>query len=114
MDYAKRRPDRMIAAENKAVARTFQNRLHAAPVGFDACCVRIMEPAAMDGTPEICIEFEISAAPLAPHSGEQRLEMLLDFRMCAVEHEPWTVPPAAEGDFVRLQRPGVVTLDEPF
>src|SRR4029077_3434666 len=53
VDQAERRPDWVIAAEEKAVARAANDRLHAAAVGLDACRARVVEPSAVHRTPEV-------------------------------------------------------------
>src|SRR5439155_14357467 len=113
VDGADRRPDWMIAAENEAVAGAAANRVHSAPICVDACCRRIMKPAAVDRAPEIRVELEIATTPLAPHRPEQLLEMLLHRGMRAVEDVPRTAPPPAERDAVGAKRRPIGVFDEP-
>ena len=68
----------MITTQNETIARPAQDRLHAATIGFNARGARIVKASSMNRTPEVRVELEISAAPLAPHRAKKRLEMLLD------------------------------------
>ena len=113
VDQPERRPDRVIAAEDEAVARAAQDRLHPAAVGFDARRPRIVEASAVHRAPEVRVELEVGAAPFLPHRAEHVLEVLLHLGMRAVERVPGAAPPAAEGDLVRAQRLAVGVLDEP-
>src|SRR5437588_12852372 len=103
----------MVAAEDEAVARAAENRLHAAAVRLDACGARVPVSPAVNRAPEVCVELEVRDAPLAPHRREQVLEMFLHLRVRAVEYVPGAATPAAEGDFIRAQRLGVVVTHEP-
>src|SRR6266481_832438 len=52
IDQSKRRPEGMIATQDKAVFRAAQNSPHAAPVGFDARRLGVAQTAAVHGAPE--------------------------------------------------------------
>src|SRR5205085_32842 len=94
----------MIAAEDEARARAPEDRLHAAPVGFDACGARIVKTAAVNRAPEVCIEFEVGAAPTFAHGAKDQRKVLLRFGVRAVEHVPRAASPAAERDAIRAER----------
>src|SRR5205085_755507 len=111
---AERRPDGLIAAKDETIARAREHRLHAAPVGLDARRARVVETAAVNRAPEVRIELEVGDAPLAPHRAEDCGEVLLHCRVCAVEHVPRAVPPAAESDAVGAQRLPRLILDKPI
>src|SRR6266576_7169214 len=96
MNQSERSPDRMIAAEHKTVSRPSQDRLHTAPVSFNASGARIMEFAAMDRAPEVGVKLEIGAAPFASHGSEQLREVFLHFGVRTVQYVPWSVPPASK------------------
>src|SRR5260370_42615915 len=114
VDQSERRPDGMIAAQNEAVPGAAQDRLHPAPVSFDAGRLRIVEHAAMHGAPEVRIELEVGATPLLAHGPEEAFQMLLRFRMRSIKRVPRPVSPPAEGHFVCGQRRAVGSLDEPI
>src|SRR5215475_4751307 len=52
-------PDRVIASEDEAIARTAEDGLHAAAVGLDARSPRVVEFAAVHGAPEVGVKLEI-------------------------------------------------------
>src|SRR5688500_12712250 len=104
----------MIAAKYKTVLDTAQDRLHAATIGLDARGVRIVEATSMNRAPEVCVELEVGAAPIALHRAEESLEVLLHLGVCAVEHVPRTTPPAAKRDLIRAQRFSVRVFHEPI
>src|SRR6266705_573308 len=114
MNQPKRRPDRMIATKHKAVSGAAKYRLHPAPVCLDASSARIMETPAVYCAPEVPVEFEVGAAPLPAHSSKDHLEVLLRFRVCAVESVPRPPPPTAEGDQVRAQRLALGVFHKPL
>src|SRR5215213_2916852 len=96
VNQSERGPDRMITTKHKTVLDAAQYRLHAAPISLDARCVWIVKTAAVNRAPEVRVELEVSASPVASHRAEEIFEMLLHFRMSAVEHVPWTMTPATE------------------
>src|SRR5258707_8254693 len=96
INQTERRPDRMVAAENKTVSSAPANRFHALAIGLYTRCLGIMEPSAVHRAPEIGVKFEVSAAPLFTHSAEGLFEMLLHLRMSAVERIPRTVTPSTK------------------
>src|SRR5262249_22106028 len=102
VDHSQRRPNRMIASEDKAIVSAAQDGVHAAAVGFNTGGFSVVEPASVNCTPEISVEFEIRAAPFAAHRSEEILEVFLNFRMSSVEHVPRPAPPSAECYLVRL------------
>src|SRR5688572_2282417 len=104
----------MIATKNETVFDTAKNRLHTAPVCVDARRARIVKVAAVNGAPEVRIEFEIGATPFALHGAKQGLEMLLHFRVCTVEHVPWATTPAAKRYAIRAQWFAVVVFHKPI
>src|SRR4051794_32732846 len=104
----------MIAAENKAISRTVENRLHAAAVRFDACRLRIVQLAAMHRAPEVCVQLEIRTAPLVSHRVKQRFEMPLHFGMRAVQRVPRPAPPSLKRNLASRQRLTVGVLHEPI
>src|SRR5436190_24213445 len=53
VNEADRRPDWMVAAEEKRGARAAHERLHAAPIRFDARRAWIVEAAAVHRRPEV-------------------------------------------------------------
>src|SRR5215510_6364543 len=103
----------MIAAEHKTVLDAAQDRLHAETIRLDARRARVVKATAMNRAPEVCVELEVSAAPIALHGAKKFFEVLLHFRMSAVEHVPWTTSPAAKGDAIRSQRRAVRIFHEP-
>src|SRR6185436_13826299 len=103
VNQPERRPDRVIATKHKAVLNAAQYRLHAATVSLDARRARVVKAAATNRAPEVCVELKVGAAPLAPHRAKKVFEVLLDLRVRAVEHVPWTTPPAAKRDAIRTQ-----------
>src|SRR5687767_8335418 len=90
----------MVTAEDESVARAPQNCLHSPPVSFDASCLRVMQPPAVHRAPEVRIEFEVGAAPLAIHNPKQVFKMLLRRGMGTVERVPGSAPPTAERDTI--------------
>src|SRR5262249_60188494 len=90
------------------------DRWHPAPVGFNARRAGVVKTAAVHRAPEIRVELEVCAAPIAPHRAKDRLEMFLRFRMRAIERVPGAAPPSAEGDLVRAQWLPLRILDEPI
>src|SRR5438876_4442555 len=114
VDETRRRPDRMIAAEEKRVARAAHDRLHPATVRLDPRRVRIVETAAVHRAPEVRVELEVRAAPLLAHRRKETLEMLLDVRMRAVERVPRAATPASERHAIGAQRRTIRILDEPL
>src|SRR5262245_66166732 len=113
MDQAERWPDRVIAAEYEAVARAAQNRLHPAPVGFNARRAWVVKTSAVHRAPEVGVELEVRTSPLAPHCAEDNFEMFPRFRVSAVERVPGAATPAAESDFVGAQGLALGVFDEP-
>src|SRR4051795_12519394 len=103
----------MIAAKHKTVAGPAQDRLHTSTVSLYSSRIRIMEMTAMNRAPKIRIEFEVSTAPFAPHRSKEFLEMLLNFRMSAVKHVPWTTAPTAERYQIGAQRLGLLIFYKP-
>src|SRR5258708_37852657 len=97
MNQSQRWPQRMIAAEKQAVSRAAANCLHPTTIGFDTRRVGIVKVSTMDRAPEVCVEFEIGAAPVPAHRAKNHLQMSLSFRVCSVKDIPGPVPPAAEG-----------------
>ena len=104
----------MIAAKNKTVARSAQDRLHAAAVSFNSRGPRIVKAAAMNCSPEVRVKLEIGATPLSTHRPKQLLKMFLHFRVRAVQYVPWTTSPAAERDSVRTKRFPSVIFHKPI
>src|SRR4051812_36585769 len=98
----------MIAAEDETVARAAQDRLHPAPVGFDARGFRVGEFPAVHRAPEVGVELEVRHAPLFAHRAEDGFEMALYFGIGAVERVPGAAPPALERHFVGGERLAVV------
>src|SRR6266481_2769495 len=96
INQTERRPDRMVAAENKTASSAPANCFHALAIGLYTRCLGIMEPSAVHRAPEIGVKFEVSAAPLLAHGVEDLFEMLLHFRMSAVERIPRTVTPSTK------------------
>src|SRR4051812_48643649 len=113
MNQSEGRPDRMVAAEDEAVAGAAEDRLHAAAVGLDARRLWIVEAPAVDRAPEIRVQLEVGDAPFATHGAEQVLEVRLHLWMRTIEDVPRTATPAAERDLVRTKRRVVCVLDEP-
>src|SRR5256885_16042570 len=104
----------MITTQNETIARPAQDRLHAATIGFNARGARIVKASSMNRTPEVRVELEISSAPLAPHRAKKRLEMLLDLWVCAVQHIPWAMTPAAKRHAVGSQRVALTVCYKPI
>src|SRR5215212_430426 len=104
----------MITAEHKTVFDSAKYRLHAATISFYSRRAWVVKTAAMNRTPEVRIEFEIGAAPLAFHRAKELFEMPLHFRMCAVEHVPWTTPPPTKRNSIRAQRLSVRVFHKPI
>src|ERR1044071_6141237 len=94
----------MIAAKHKTVLDAAQDRLHAATIRFNARGVRIVKVSAMNRAPEVCVELEVSAAPVALHRAEESFEVLLHRGVCAVKHVPWSTAPTAKRYAIRPQR----------
>src|SRR6185369_5424506 len=103
----------MIATENKTVFHAAKNGLHAATISLDTRGAGIVELPAVNRAPEVRVEFEIGAAPLALHRAKKRLDVLLRLRVRAVEYVPWSTTPAAERHSIRAQRFAVAVFDEP-
>src|SRR5262249_31268801 len=97
-------PERMIAAEEETIAGATPDRLHPAPVRFNARGPWIMKAAAMNCAPEICVKLEIGAAPFLAHRGKNCFQMTLGCRMRTVERIPWSVTPTAEGYAIGTKR----------
>src|SRR6185503_14374627 len=76
--------------------------------------IRIVEPSAMHRAPEVRVQLEVGAAPLATHGPEDAGEVILRAGMRTVQRVPWSAPPAAEGHAVRPKRRTSGLLDEPF
>src|SRR6185369_15049079 len=91
-----------------------QYRFHAATICLDARRARIVKTAAMNRAPEVRIEFEVSAAPVALHRAKEFFEMFLHLRMRAVQHVPWTTPPAAKRHPIRTQRLAIRVFHKPI
>src|SRR6185503_19114526 len=104
MNQTERGPDRMITTQHETVFDAAQYRLHAATICFDSRRARIVKATAVNRAPEVRIELEVGAAPITLHDAEELFEMLLHFRMRAVEHVPWTTPPTTKCDAIRPQR----------
>src|SRR5215204_2219618 len=104
----------MIAAEHKTVFDAAQYRLHAATVSFYSRRAWVVKTAPMNRTPKVGIEFEIGAAPFAFHRTKKLFEVPLHFRMCAVEHVPWTTPPPTKCNSIRAQRLSVRVVHKPI
>src|ERR1051325_9195115 len=113
MNQSKARPDRVVAAENEAVARALQHRLHTATVGLDARSLRVPQLAAVHRAPKVRVELEIRDAPLVAHGAEDALQVLLHFGIGAIERVPRTAPPPLERDLVRGKRLAIFALHEP-
>src|SRR5262249_15797985 len=94
---AEARPERMIAAEDEAVARTLQHGLHATAIGLDARSFRVVQFAAVHRAPEVGVELKVRDAPLFAHGAGDTLQVLLPLRSGAVERIPRTAAPALEG-----------------
>src|SRR6266487_1290221 len=103
----------MIASENETVLGPAQDRLHPASISLNARSLWIVQLASVHRTPEVRIEFEVCAAPIPAHRPEERLEMLLDCWVGAVERIPGPPPPAGECHLVRAQRLAVTVFHEP-
>src|SRR5689334_15565219 len=104
----------MIATEHETVSGTEQDCLHPFTICLDACGAWIVKAAAMNSAPEICVELEIRAAPVAVHGAKQLFEVPLHCRMRAVEHVPWTTTPAAKRNAIRSQRRAIWVLHKPI
>ncbi len=96
VNQSERRPDRMITAEHKTILDAAQYCLHATTISFNTRRTRVVKAATTNRAPKVRIELEISAAPIAFHRAKEIFEMPLHFRMCAVEHVPWTMPPTTK------------------
>src|SRR5687767_925086 len=96
MNQSERRPDRMIATEHETTAGPPKDRLHATPVSIDTRRAPVVKVSAVNRAPEVRVEFEVRATPLAVHRAKELFEMLLHLRVRAVQHVPWTTTPAAE------------------
>src|SRR5688500_12741043 len=103
----------MIAAEDERVTGAAQHRLHAAPVRFDARGLRIVKAPAMNCAPEVRVQLEVGASPLAPHRLEYMREVFLRPGMRAVDGIPRAATPSAKRHLVRAQRRAVGVLHEP-
>src|SRR5215203_1556857 len=104
----------MIASQDKSVTGAVDHGSHAAAVSFDPRCPAVVKMSAMDRSPKIGIELEISYAPVLAHRSKNGFEVLLHFRMCTVECVPRTASPAAEGHAIRAERFAVGTVHEPL
>src|ERR1051326_9106123 len=103
----------MIAAEHKTVLDSAQYRLHAETIRLDARRAGFVKTTAMNRAPEVCVELEVSAAPIALHGANEAFEVLLHLRVSGVEHVPWTTSPTAKGDAIRSQWLAVRVFHEP-
>src|SRR5688500_5064098 len=103
----------MVTPEDERIAGAAPHCGHAAPVGLNARRARIVEVAAVNGSPEVRIELEIRAAPLFAHRRKDMLEMRLRFRMRTVDRVPRTTAPPAERDAVSAQRLTLLVFHEP-
>src|SRR5918993_4594142 len=103
----------MVTTKDERIPGPAQHCGHAAPVGLDARRARIVKVAAVNRTPEVCIQLEIRAAPLIAHGRKDTFEMRLRVRMRAVDRVPGAPPPAAEGDSIGAERPALVVFHEP-
>src|SRR5687768_3623877 len=101
MDQSQRSPDGMVTPKNKAVARTAKNRPHTTTISLDSSRACVMKVAAVNCSPKVRVKFEVGTAPLIPHSAEKIFEVLLHFRMRAVQDVPRPTPPPAEGHQIR-------------
>src|SRR6267142_1930775 len=97
MNQSYRRPQGMIAAENETITSSTEHCAHAMTIGFDPGGALVMKVTAVDCSPKIAIEFEIGAAPILTHRAKHHLEVPLRFGMSAIQHVPWTAPPATKG-----------------
>src|SRR3954447_22471327 len=73
-----------------------------------------MQPSAVHRTPEIRIQLEIRAAPIAAHRVEHVFKMLLNLGIGSVERVPWGVPPTGERHFIRRERLAGRIFSEPL
>src|SRR5262245_756268 len=103
----------MIAAEQERVAGATPDRLHSVPIGLNARRAGIVERSAVNRAPEVRIELEIGATPLAAHRAKDLLEMRLRAGMRAVDRVPGAAAPSSERDLVGAKRIAVRVLDEP-
>src|SRR5215813_11513676 len=94
----------MIAAKYETIIRASQHGSHALPVRFNTRGTAVMERSAMNCSPEVSVELEVSAAPIMTHCVKHFFQMGLRFRMRAIDYVPWPSTPATKGDSVRSQR----------
>src|SRR5262249_9719459 len=110
----KRRPDRMIAAQDEGVAGAAANRFHAPAIRLYAGCPGIMKVPAVHRAPEVGVEFEVSTAPVPAHCAKNFFKVLLDLRVRTIQGVPGSVTPSSKRHPVGRQRFTVVALHEPI